>query len=737
MMRSYKPAVMSAFIMFIFFMFLPCANAAAGDEEPELIGPGGGGYAVMDVSALSDPYYAVGDGVKDSTAGINTAMSDLAALGGGTVYLPAGTYVISRPLIVPSFVTLLGDAADPDVPGDFGTVIYVNMPEGDPNGPGLIQIGGSAGVKGITVYYPHQHFNDMKTYPFTFYITGEGDTHMLHSITDCTLINSYNGIGSSISGATAHEQTTIENVRGTVLNIGYKAMNESDVGTTTGLTFTNSVWAEAGAKYEAPDRAALDAYTLSHTHGLVLGDLEWHQFYDVSVSDCLYGIHFIDGPRISFAGCFYGLSVKNCVYGIAADPDSLDSRWGVSISDSVIEGSTLAISNLSDGNIILGNTAVKGETEGKACAEFSYDGGVDITPVSHQAPAHYLYTVKADKTGASDAAGPIQAALDTASLSGGIVYLPAGRYRLNACLTVPPGVELRGCSSVATRNQSFNAGGTLLLSYYGYDEDDSPLITLGGDNAGLSGIKILYPDNNPQKKPLSSAYKKTSYAVKATGKGVYVENTEITAASGGIYMYRADGFVIKNLMGFCYDNMITSEGFAGGYIEGCLQNGNFISRIGLKLQNVSGYEDWPDEPELKSLLFDPISRKTSVFLRIVDSAGITGRDLFAYGVRTLIYQENSPNTRFINIGADNLGGSMLDINGGSFAALNTMRYNGRLYSTDSLSAVTLINSISIGGRSKRSDADRLPDEAADHEYLYDSYVRYLDTDEACKVLLPY
>lgn len=58
------------------------------------------------INVQSMPYGAKGDGVTDDTAALQVALS--AAGPSGVVYFPAGTYVISSALTVPSSVTLLG-----------------------------------------------------------------------------------------------------------------------------------------------------------------------------------------------------------------------------------------------------------------------------------------------------------------------------------------------------------------------------------------------------------------------------------------------------------------------------------------------------------------------------------------------------------------------------------------------------------------------------------------------------
>ena len=71
-----------------------------------------------DMASAKD-FGAVGDGVTDDSAAINTAISDLYGWTGGEteatyckrviLYLPAGTYLISEPLLLYPYLTLIGD----------------------------------------------------------------------------------------------------------------------------------------------------------------------------------------------------------------------------------------------------------------------------------------------------------------------------------------------------------------------------------------------------------------------------------------------------------------------------------------------------------------------------------------------------------------------------------------------------------------------------------------------------
>jgi hypothetical protein len=74
---------------------------------------GGGGVAVFNVK----DYGAIGNGIADDTAAIRAAIAASVTSGGGTIYFPNGTYIVSQQtdtacLIIPSNTTLFGQSKE-------------------------------------------------------------------------------------------------------------------------------------------------------------------------------------------------------------------------------------------------------------------------------------------------------------------------------------------------------------------------------------------------------------------------------------------------------------------------------------------------------------------------------------------------------------------------------------------------------------------------------------------------
>ncbi len=663
---------------------------------------------IADIIVTESPYNADNTGVNDCTSIIQKAIDDCAENGGGTVFLPVGKYRLTGNIKIKQFVTLMGDWQDPDIGNEYGTIIIADINSEDIMSPGLITVGSSAGAVGLTIWYPSQTIENVKPYPFTFYITGNED-YMLQTIKNCTMLNSYRGIGASSECENGiyqcHEMLTIENVKGTCLYQGLNAYNSADVDTFKTLYLLNKYWAEAGEDFNAPKLDELNAYTRTYGIGMVLGDLEWPMFTDIKISDFNYGINIRKGPRYAFGGTFWDLSITNCNYGFYADKSSVaisGKNWGISIYNGVIEGSVKAICDKDRDRLGLTNVKVKGKISGINIRRNTTSVGVAELDykATHKKPVSNLFVAELDKTGKTDISLSLQNVLNEAGVNGGIVYIPAGLYRIEHPVTVPSNVELRGASSVANRCQRENSSGTLILSFYGYSEDSNPLITLG-ENSGISGIRIDYPLNNPIDE--SGYYTKTSPVIYSNSNGVYVVNSSITLASRGVLFENSNDVFIKKLVGCCLENMINLNSCQKATIEGCLQNGTCIARNGYSNFDIPELKNRLQEENLFKCLFDPITRKNTNYIVVSDSDEVTIFNSFIYGGKSFFTGKDS-NTTIINVGSDGTSkdGFIFNMDGGNTTILNSMRFNqnskyaNRLYSYTKNSTVKIFSSQAMG-----------------------------------------
>ncbi|GAA1569922.1 hypothetical protein GCM10009789_24350 [Kribbella sancticallisti] len=637
-------------------------------------------------------YGADRSGKKDSTKAIQQAVYACQDAGGGTVWLPAGKYLVKDTVEVHAFCTLRGDRRDPDDAdkgrGDYGTVIVADLASGN-DGPSLFRIGGSAGVIGVTTYYPRQSAAQPIPYNYTFEVPGGAwignENYMMATVSDVTMLNSYRGIGistfandrgSAPSSGQVHESTTIRNIRGTALFEGARAYNGADVGTWENVTFSNTYWASAPSAYKPPARATLDSWTRANGTGLVLGDLEWDQFHRITLSDYQVGIHVVAGQRAQFTGSFLQPDIRRT--DIAVKVDVMDDRWGMTLAGGRIEGSIQAIKNDSRGYVKVTGTSVTGTVSGIVHRM----SGVAPTYTQRALPGparRALYVVNVPHgvgyLPAADATGAVQKMLDKAGRAGGgIVYLPAGWYRISKHLTVPAKVELRGASAVPNRDQGGASGGTVLHAFEGRatsaPDTATALVTLNGQQAGVRGLRVFYPENNPGLAEGVVAY---PYAVRGKGAQTYVINAGFPNAWNGLDFttHRNDGFVVRKVAGAFFDHAIAVGRSTGGRIEGVLSNGNAVTRIGYQQPH------WMNEGGIFELVIDKYMRKTAKIVTVDGATGLTLFNVFAYGFHDGLVVNDGQVDAF-NLGTDNLGegGFTVKVVKGDVEATNLARYNG-------------------------------------------------------------
>ncbi|HEX7655063.1 MAG TPA: glycosyl hydrolase family 28-related protein, partial [Verrucomicrobiae bacterium] len=190
------------------------------------------------VVAVATPqqYGAVGDGVTDDSLAFQNAINAVynsGGLGGGVIYIPAGSYVFSNSLTVPPGVTLQGDWADwsAGTNGAVGTLFKIYTGAGSTNGAPFLTLNQGA-LKGVNLWYPNQNPTAITPYPFTIYM-GSGDG----VVQDVALINAYQGIDAE--QAPHH---IIANVFGSPLFTGIQVDQEYDISHQENIRFSPRYW---------------------------------------------------------------------------------------------------------------------------------------------------------------------------------------------------------------------------------------------------------------------------------------------------------------------------------------------------------------------------------------------------------------------------------------------------------------------------------------------------------------
>ncbi len=270
----------------IFRTLVPVLAFAATAESEAATGTPAASCSVMD-------YGAKADGKTDDTASFQKALS-AAATKGGTVSVPAGTYLIAGSLTVPQGVTLRGVWEAPhhtDI--GKGTLIYATGGAGNENAPPLISLNQSSCVRGLTIYYPQQDIENVKPYPWT--IQGKG---MHCSVVDVTLANPYKAIDV---GTHRNELHYIRNVFGCPLRLGVYVNQTTDIGRIENVHFNPHYWMRAAhpnaVKEGTPKMRRLFEYLENNLVGFLIGKTDWEYMSNCFVIFPKIGYHFIETPK--------------------------------------------------------------------------------------------------------------------------------------------------------------------------------------------------------------------------------------------------------------------------------------------------------------------------------------------------------------------------------------------------------------------------------------------------------
>ncbi|OKP70305.1 S-layer protein [Paenibacillus sp. P3E] len=274
---------------------------------------------LFDIAA--SPYNADKSGLLDVSSAVQQALNDAGLAGGGTVYLPAGTYRINTRLTVPSGVELRGSWDVPHHTIGGGTVIFTNYGEGKPEDEALITLEESAGVRGLSIYYDKQNWSNIKPYAWT--IRGKG--HGVYAI-DTTLVNPYQGIDFGSFDTSGHY---INYVAGSPLKEGIFVGGGATGGFVRNVQFNPHYYGRSTYPNHPDNDAAFQVvwnYQKDNLDAFRIADVSGETVFNTFVYGSQYGIHFMAqdgrGPQAVVIGHGTDGSKKGAVLD-SAEPEGL------------------------------------------------------------------------------------------------------------------------------------------------------------------------------------------------------------------------------------------------------------------------------------------------------------------------------------------------------------------------------------------------------------------------------
>ena len=303
-----------------------------------------------------------GDGVTDVTTLIQQHIDSLASKGGGTLYIPEGTYVLKGTLLLKKGVILRGDWQKPDANTPLkGTILMAYAGRGSTNGAPFIMMEPVTGVMDMAIWYPEQYPEVVVPYPNTIEMGNPavwGNEYC--NVRNVTLVNPYQGI--VIGNHPENACYIIQNVYGSPLKTGISVEQISDVGRVDGVHFSPAFWENSGLPDAPKSNPSARNYIYSNATGIIIRRNDWSYNSNVKIDGYKTGLHM--APSITSQGAQpnghnYNLNIQNCNTGIYLEKSE---NVGLMFANCNIRdcNSALSIGKINSGQIQFHTSTFKG-----------------------------------------------------------------------------------------------------------------------------------------------------------------------------------------------------------------------------------------------------------------------------------------------------------------------------------------------------------------------------------------
>jgi hypothetical protein len=311
---------------------------------------------------------------KDVSAQLQTALNEVNAAGGGTVYLPSGRYLVNNPIKVPSGVELRGtwDVQHHTQSGGVGIFTTYDGGAATEKGASLIQLEAGAGIRGVTIAQLNlatDGFSTENPRKTPFLIQGQGPKVYIVNVTAV----GDKGIDLASYNTSGHY---VDYFAGVLARAGIWVGGGAEGGFIRNMQLNPHYGSRLPQGGQGYPRVALTRFVQSNCSALKFADIKNQTIFNNFVFGSFYGIHFLkdaitgkDPGKMTVIGhgsdgCSYSLFVEDADKNtkiVAINSELVNTKTAEPVRSYVLMGGEANTNKVdSDAQLILYNSAFWG-----------------------------------------------------------------------------------------------------------------------------------------------------------------------------------------------------------------------------------------------------------------------------------------------------------------------------------------------------------------------------------------
>ena len=230
---------------------------------------------------------------EDVSAQLQSALNQVSDAGGGTVYLPAGRYLVNDPVRIPSGVELRGSWDVQHHTQSGGTALFTTYSGGaaGENGPSLIQLEADAGIRGVTfaqLNIASDGFSTENPRKTPFLIQGQGEDVYIVNV---TVSAGDKGIDLASYNTGGHY---VDYFAGVLARAGVWVGGGAEGGFIRNMQFNPHYGSRLPRGGQGYPNVRLMRFVQSNCSALKFADVKDQTIFNNFVYGSVYGIHFLN-----------------------------------------------------------------------------------------------------------------------------------------------------------------------------------------------------------------------------------------------------------------------------------------------------------------------------------------------------------------------------------------------------------------------------------------------------------